>query len=333
LLLFKPFGCDKLSSKNFFYSRLATLLKSGFGLQSALNHIRSDSKTEPESVVKILYDTISAGGTFSAGMKKTPEKFFSAFEISMAESGETSGRLAEIFFELSRHFEFLCYIKNSIINGLLYPVVLLHAAIIIPAVPFLVLKGLIPFFAKALPPLVFLYGLFFGGIYLYKFAKKSVGIAENMDRFLLQLPGLGNLIRKLAIVKFLQSFVSLYSAGAGIIKTVEISAGTAGNLIIKKEIIKSIPLLKKGESFSAAFSGNRYMPPLVKDMLKTGEISGSMDRTLSKVSDYLKEEAEITINKILKILPAAVYLLVALYIGYTVISFFAQYLSVINSLL
>lgn len=117
----------------------------------------------------------------------------------------------------------------------------------------------------------------------------------------------------------------------GIARAVELAGETTGNTFIRQDIKSLIPLLKRGEKLSDVLSGRGWVPGVVCDMIKTGEVSGTMDETLDRVSLYLKEETDSAVEKFLKILPVAAYLVVAVYIGYIVISFFSGYLKLINS--
>jgi len=320
------------NTKRTFYRQLSTLLTSGFSISGALHHLTENSSPDISSVTSRLHSGVAKGNPFTRQMKLLSPEVFTEFEIGVVEAGENSGSLPESLLNLAEYFEFMTGIKNKIISGLTYPVILLHLAILIPAVPVLFLQGIAAFLIKIFPPLFLIYLLFFSAVFFFRYSKQSPVLIEKKDRIILKIPFFGKLLIKIEVLRFLKSFVALYTAGAGIIRGVEVAAGTVGNTVIKNDIKTLLPLLRKGGSMSEVFCGKPWFPAVVCDMLKTGEVSGTIEETLKKVSGYLTDEVNVTIEQILKIMPVAVYLLVALYIGYVVISFYVRYLGMLTSL-
>jgi len=318
------------SEKKSLYRQLATLLSSGFSLSSAFHQIENNVSALLKDVISSLKKNISEGRPLAEAMSLFPT-IFSPFEKAVVEAGQASGNLSESLLLLAEYFEFTCSIKTRLIAGLTYPVILLHLAVIIPAVPLLFLKGLMAFLARVVPFFLVLYLIFFVVLFLYRYTSQSAALAETKDRILLNIPSLGKFIKKLEVIRFLKSFVALYTAGVEIVRAIELAAGTVRNTFIRQDIKNTLPLLRSGKTLSEVFAGKVWMPAVVYDMLKTGEISGTMDETLNKVSTYLKEEVDATVEQFIKVLPVAVYLVVALYIGYIVISFYARYFQMLNS--
>ena len=125
----------------------------------------------------------------------------------------------------------------------------------------------------------------------------------------------------------------LYSAGVGVVETVQGAAVTMGNVVMRAETLRAVGPLRQGKSFAEAFAGNPFIPPAVYEMLQTGEVSGNLDETLSRATGYLQQDAETTTQRIVTLLPVIVYLLVALYVAHIIISFWSNYVGEINSLL
>ncbi|HNS32143.1 MAG TPA: type II secretion system F family protein [bacterium] len=317
--------------KKTFYRQLATLLSSGFSLSSALGNLEHNTPGILENVVSSFRKNIAESKTLAEAMEVFSPEIFSSFETGVVEAGEASGNLPESMARLAEYFEFSSGIRNKLIAGLTYPVVLLHLAVLIPAVPVLFLKGFGAFLVRVLPFLAFLYIFFFTAVFLYRYSGRVGYLAEKRDRIIFDIPWLGKFLQKMDIIRFLKSFTTLYIAGVGIVRAVELAGGTVGNAYMKNDIRQSVPLLKEGKKLSDIFAGKSWMPSVVHDMLKTGEVSGSMDETLDRVAGYLREEADVAVEQFVKLLPVAVYLIVAAYIGYIVISFYARYFQMLNS--
>jgi type IV pilus assembly protein PilC len=143
----------------------------------------------------------------------------------------------------------------------------------------------------------------------------------------------GPLTKKTALLRFLQAFVCLYAAGIGVVDAVQLSARTMGNPVMEKEMLKAVDLLRESATIPEAFADNAFFPPVVREMLSIGAVSGKMDETLSRVIGYMHEEVKNTVKKLIAVLPVFVYLIVAAYIGYIVISFYLGYFRQVGSLL
>jgi len=315
-----------------FYRQLGVMLNSGLDILYSLENImKNTNNIELKNIISFLYKGVSSGELLAQCMKKFSSKTFTKFEINVILSGEKSGKLPEVLFQLAEYFESMYKVKSKIITGMLYPAILFHLAIIIPASPNLILKGIGAFLKTIIPPFLFIYGIIFSIILIKKLFTNSI-LVSLWDNLVIKIPLFGKLIRQIIIVRYLQSFTCLYTSGVGVIESIPIAAETMDNSIIKNEILKSLFLLKEGKTLSEAFANNPYIEKIVYDMIKTGEVSGKIDETLKHVLQYLQSEIETTIERIVKIAPVVVYLIVALYIAYIIISFYAGYLNQVNSL-
>ena len=317
--------------KSIFYRELGTMLKAGLPLLTALCHLKNSTGSNAR-IYQILHEGISSGEPFADIVASLSPRVFSVFEVATLRAGEASGTLPGILNMLGDYFYFIHQTRARIISGLVYPVILLHAAIVIPAVPVLILRGLRPFLTATLPVLVLIYGVVAAFIFLVKTLQKPSPFSFIFSRFIISLPVIGPLTKKTALLRFLQAFVCLYSAGIGVVEAVQLSARTMGNPVMEQEMLKAVALLRESATITEAFADNAFFPPVVREMLSIGAVSGKMDETLSHVIGYMQEEVKNTVTKLVAVLPVVVYLIVAVYVGYIVISFYRGYFSQINSL-
>lgn len=316
--------------KAFFYRQMSVMLKAGIPVDAAIRQLKSQQTTE--KIGEMLLPFIEKGKPLSNAMENSG-KLFSTLEIRTISAGEISGNLAELLEKLAMYFETLQDVKYKLVSGMIYPAILLHAAIIIPAVPLLFTKSVFAFLARILPPFILIYGAGFGVYFVYKTLSKPE-MEEIRDTLVLKAPlGFGKLVKTVAVIRFLQAFICLYSAGVPVVEAVKIAGKASGNKLIEKEILISGKLVEQGFPLSSAFSGSNFLPPLVIDMFQTGEQSGRMDETLEKAAWHLQNDVNLAVEAILKIIPVVVYLIVAFYVATIVFSFYARYFSQINSLL
>jgi len=319
--------------KKVFYRQLSTLLSAGFPLSSALLHVEEGTMGTPGEAISLLRAGIGSGQSLAGAMSADGGNLFTPLEKGVVEAGEASGNLPESLARLAEYFEFSTSFKKKVGGGIVYPAILIHLAVIIPAIPVLVLRGLLPFLARIIPFFSALYLCIFGLVFISKRLNSSPRLSEKRDFLLLGIPWLGRLVKKVETIRFLKSFSTLYSAGVGVVRAVELAGETTGNISIKKDISRAVSLLKKGHSLSETFSGSEWLAVAPYDMLKTGEASVTMYECLNRVASYLKEEADAAAEQLARLLPVAVYLLAALYIAYTVIRFYSGYFRIFDSLM
>jgi len=317
--------------KAIFYRQLGTMLKAGLPLLTALGYLKSAGPNA--RIYQVFYEGVSSGEPFAGVVASLSPRVFSMFEEATLRAGEASGTLPVILNRLGDYFDFIHRTRARIINGLIYPVMLLHAAIIIPAVPLLILRGFGPFLVATLPVLGLIYCVAAALIFLVKKLQTPSPFSLVFSKVLINLPVVGPLTKKTALLRFLQAFVCLYTSGIGVVEAVQLSARTMGNPVMEQEMLKAVALLRESATIPEAFADNTFFPPVVREMLTIGAVSGKMDETLSHVIGYMQEEVKNTVTKLIAVLPVAVYLMVAVYIGYIVIRFYVGYFSQIGSLL
>ncbi len=320
-------------TKAMFYRQLGAMLTSGLDLVRALKQFTTGAYTQLRPPAQALYNAIVAGVPLAEAMQSLSSRTFSPLEISVVHAGEQSGNLAESVTRLATYFEFLERTRSRLLGGMVYPIVLFHAAIIIPAVPALVLQGPGRFLSLVIPPFLVVYGCLFGFLAVRRTIGASSPLTAAWDEMVVRIPVFGKLARTTALVRFIQSFTCLLSAGVGAAEAVRIAAGTLGNAAMEREMLQAVPRLQKGTSLVESFAGNRFITPVLADMLATGEESGRLEESLERVAGYLQQEADATVERIVTILPVLVYLAVAAYIGYIVISFYGSYINQVNSLM
>lgn len=320
------------SKKSQFYFRLSSLLSSGYNVLVAISHIEENT-SDPviKNISHHLKKEVSNGKSFSEAMEKSKD-FFSPFEIKTVSAGIKSGNFAEIVSSLSVYFDFFENIRKKLLNGLTYPFILLNLAIIIPAFPVLFLKGFFPFLGKIIPPFIFIYGIIFMFMFLPEILKNQK-MRKTTDKIIIKIPLLGKIIINFQMILFLKTFSLLYKSGIDIINSFKTATEVISNETIRMDFEKNFSLLKENRTISEAIRNNLFLPHQVKEIIETGQISGNMDIAIDKVVEYTEEETNYIINQSLKIFPVFVYLLIATYVAYIIISFYSNYIKTINSLL
>lgn len=318
--------------KSFFYRQLSQMLESGLPLISAVDSLLSSrTTTHWKNNLVTVRKKIAQGIPLSISLAETFGDQITELEKAAIKLGEVSGSLAEVFKNLAEYFEFLTGIKTRLITGLLYPVILLHAAIIIPAFPLLILKGAGVFLAAVCP----FFLLFYGPVIIFKLLPrgKIQLLQQFFSRTALRIPVLGGIFSSLALLRFYQAWLCLYSAGLGVMESIPLAARATGNKEIEESLLRAQIKLHQGKTLQESFAESPYLPETAREFIKTGEISGRLDESLTFLVNTTKQELNTRMERLLTVLPVAVYLLVAVYTAFVIISFYLGYFREINSFL
>jgi type IV pilus assembly protein PilC len=315
-----------------FYHEFGVLINAGVNINQALQSLlNSISGFELKRIIGGIKTEIERGKTLAEAMAAYP-RLFSALQLRIVDIGERSGKLSESLQSIADNLERNHRIRTKFITGFIYPVLLLHAAIFIPAIHVLILEGLLPYLKIVAGRIIVLYGVGLIVVLVVKITNRIYGLKSFFQYTFNYVPIVGPLIKRLAIARFMWNLSALYSAGENVVTSVKIAAESCDNIPLSNSIFKILPEIKQGGSLTSALRRVRFFPSMVSEMLSAGEESGRIGNMLDKIAEYYEKESETIVKRLVIILPLFVYLLVMLYIAYIVLSFYVGYLSQINSL-
>lgn len=304
------------------YDQLATMLGAGIPIREALHTLAGNHRGRARRIFTELADEVQGGGLLSLAMKRRPE-VFGTFAPALIAVAEETGRLDESLGRLSRTLERLREIRNRIVSGLVYPCFLLHFAVLCLNAPLLVTAGTNAYFDRVLGILI---PLWIAGFLLYLFwdAWKQSRI---VGRIVLAIPFAGGLSRKAGLARFARSLASLYESGVDLPHAVDVASRMPANPVLKDSLAGAVPVLRSGRSLTAAVSTCRQITPMVRQMVETGEKSGSLGTSLAKVAEHYESETETAVRRMTKVVPMAIYLAIVLGIAIQIVSIYSKVLS------
>lgn len=315
-----------------FYHEFGTLIHAGVNILQVLRSLgNSTSHPQLRRIIRGIATEIEKGATLTQAMG-IYSNVFSSLQLRIVEIGEKTGKLDKSLFQIGNNLDRNHRIQTKLITGFIYPVFLIHAAVLIPAIPVLILEGLVPFFKAVSGTLAFLYGFFLLIFVIVKFSNRNYGLKRFFQYFFGYVPIIGPLIKRLAIARFMWNLSALHGAGENMVKAVSLSAEGCGNIPIANAVFRVLPDIERGGSLTSAFRKVRFFPNMVIEMLSAGEESGRIDDMLDKIAEYYEEESDTIIKRIVVILPVVVYLAVALYIAIIVIRFWTGYFGQMDAL-
>jgi type IV pilus assembly protein PilC len=259
----------------------------------------------------------------------------------MVSAGEIGGILDTILDRLAVHIEKVMKIKKKVKGAMVYPGITLAVVIVVVVV---LLVFVIPTFAQmftgmggSLPWLTqqvidLSYGLknnflfITGGIIASFFGMKQYRQTNQgryqIDRVILKMPVIGELVTKASVAKFTRTLGTLIGSGVPILEGLEIVARTAGNRVIEQSLNKSRQSISEGKPISEPLGEDKIFPPMVVQMIAVGETTGALDSMLQKIADFYDDEVDVSINTLTSLLEPALMVFLGMTVGTVVIAMY-----------
>ena len=334
-------GRVKVDELVVFSRQLTTLIESGIPVVGALD-ILWQQTTNPyfKAVLEGILKELREGASLASSLAKHP-KVFPEIYVSMVEAAETSGNLPQILNRLSLYLEKANALRKKIISSLTYPAIVVIMAIGISS--FLIFKiiptfkGIFDTLGGDLPlPTQLLIGfaelvrknvLYLIGVFIialvafYRYISTPKG-KKMYHKFLLNLPILGDIVRKISIAKFSRTFATLMKSGVNITTTLDIVGKTSGNKIIEEAVVNSKKAIQEGIPISKPLEESEVFPPMVIRMIAVGEKSGKLEEMLSKIAQFYEEQTDAVISGLTSLIEPIVIAFLGIVIGGIVVALF-----------
>ena len=335
-----------------FSRQFATVINAGLPVVQSLSILsRQADKQQLKSALNKVREDVETGQPLSDALSRHPS-IFNRLYIYLVRAGEVSGNLDGILERVAAYFEKQAALRGKIRSAMTYPVVVLVIAL---AVTYFLLTGIVPQFAGILDQLggelplltrilvgisdylqnywwlniIVIVGLVVG-ISLYYRTNNGKHV---IDRFLLRLPVLGPLIQKSSIASFSNTFGLLLKSGVNIVESIEITKGTAGNIIIEDILVETKNAVQRGEQVSVTLSKYPSVyPPLVSSMIAIGEETGAVDSMLEKIASFYEREVDEAVDGLTAALEPMLIVFLGAIVGFIVAGMFLPMFAIIGSL-
>ena len=303
----------KLKDLAVFSRQFATMIDAGLTMLRGLT-ILSEQAENPElrKVLRQVKQDVEAGMSLSASFAKAPNTF-PPLMVNMTRAGEAGGFLDVTMRQIADNFEAEVKLRGKIKAALTYPVVVFILAILmcIGMLVFVVpvfagmfkdLGGELPLPTKVLVFLshamrymlpVLIVGSV-GFVWWWRKYGKTPRVRNVVDPWKLRLPVFGKLNQKLALARFARNLGTLLSSGVPILQSLEIVSETTGSIVISRALKSVQDSVRRGESVAGPLSEHAVFPPMVVQMIASGEETGAIDQMLTKIAEFYDQEVEAT---------------------------------------
>ena len=321
--------------------QLATMIDAGLPIVQCLDILAEQSESKfLRTTIGTIKKDVEGGCTLADALRKHP-KIFDDLYVNMVEAGEAGGILNTILNRIALFIEKANRLKKKVKGAMIYPCAIVGVAVIVVAV---LMIFVIPVFAelygsmgKALPAptqiMINISNWFVA--YWYVLVAGIVGISSGtsfyyktphgrmkIDRIMLRMPIIGDLLRKVAVARFSQNMALLLSSGVPILDGLAITGRTAGNKVVEKAIMESRISISQGKTVAEPLRESKIFPPLVCQMVAVGENTGGLDTMLKKVAELYEEEVDDAVNNLTAMMEPMIMVVLGVVLGGLVIAMY-----------
>jgi type IV pilus assembly protein PilC len=330
--------------------QFSTMINAGLPLVQAMTILseQSQNKTLGGIMRKVVFD-VESGNTVADALSKHPQAFSNLY-VNMVAAGEAGGILDTILMRLATFMEKNDALIRKVKGAMIYPGVIMGVAgiaitvLLIFVIP--VFENLFLSAGLALPlPTRIVMGLsrflkqywwmvlgtLGGAAFLLKRYHATSNGKLQIDRFLLKVPVLGDVLRKSAVSRFTRTLGTLVSSGVSILDGLEITAKTAGNRVVQDAIMESRASIAGGDTIAQPLKKSGVFPPMVISMISVGEQTGGLDEMLSKIADFYDEEVDAAVSNLLSLLEPIMIVFLGIVVGGMVVSMYLPIFDMINA--
>lgn len=333
-----------------FTRQFTTMINAGLPLVQALDILATQTENQAlASTARNVVRDVESGNTLADAFARYP-KAFSKLYVNMVAAGEAGGILDVILLRLATFLEKSDALMRKVRGAMVYPAVICSVAVL--AITTLLLF-VIPTFENMfssvgislpLPTLLVIAASKFLSSYwwaILAIAVAAVYVGKRyyatqsgqltVDRALLHIPVLGDVLRKSAVSRFSRTLGTLIGSGVSILEGLEITARTAGNRVIQDAIMESRSSIAGGDTIADPLRKSQVFPPMVISMIAVGEQTGGLDEMLTKIADFYDDEVDTAVTALLAALEPLMIVLLGLIVGGMVVAMYLPIFDMINA--
>ena len=324
-----------------FAVQLSTLLSAGVTLIKSLYILSKQVESRNLlTAIEVMIKDIEAGGTFHSALEKH-NKIFSPFWGHLVKTGEASGHLPLSLEQLAKYLGEAAALRKKILSAMIYPIILTFmatgaiAVFLIKIIPIFadIFKGFdvqLPLLTRIVIALsdffkkyfLIIIGSFTG---IFFILKKYVSTKRGMvhfDRFKLNLPVIGALVREITIERFASGLGTLIKSGVPILNALEITEKTTENKIMQMSLMDVTISVKEGKSMAQTMEEDELFSPLVVQMIGVGEEIGDLGNMLDRISIFYKERVDTFVSRLTAMFEPIALIVIGAIVGVLVIAMF-----------
>ncbi|MGZ8413284.1 MAG: type II secretion system F family protein [Gemmatirosa sp.] len=348
----KPKGGSKVPMRDIviFTRQFSTMINAGLPLVQALDILSKQSEHKGlQQITKAVVFEVESGATVADAMRNHPKGFTDLY-VNMVAAGEAGGILDTILMRLATFLEKNDRLVRKVKGAMVYPMVIMSvAALAIVILLWKVIPVFKDMFASVnmelpLPTKIVIgmsaflndywWALGLGAVGTGLFLQRVYATPEGklgIDKLMLKLPVLGDVLRKASVSRFTRTLGTLISSGVPILDGLEITARTAGNRVVQDAIMASRASIAGGDTIAAPLAKSNVFPPMVISMIAVGEQTGGLDEMLTKIADFYDDEVDAAVSALLSLLEPIMIVVLGVVVGGMIVAMYLPIFDMVNA--
>ncbi len=315
----------KLDDFLLFNQQMAALIHAGLPVLQSIQMLRHRSPSAGlREVLGDVESRIKSGSALSEAFAAQGETFPKIYIASIL-AGERSGSLDEILRRYVTYTKAMAAIRRKLRSALTYPIILLCASVILIAVlttyvipqfsaiyenvgtklP-LITEVVIGLSSGVRDNLLWLIPTIAGGIFALWSWRKTENGRRAMDRLILRIPIVGELMRQMTTAQFTRSLATLLAGGINLVEAFQIAMNSITNRELLRTTEPALPKIREGKPFTESLAEAGWVPELAIDMIGVGERSGSLREMLEEVAGFYDAETEVKLGQLTTFIEPAI---------------------------
>lgn len=335
---------SKVSPKDiaFFSRQMATMMKSGVPIVSALDIIASGHRNpRMKKMVEGIRADIEGGSSLYEAVSKHPVQFDELYR-NLVRAGEGAGVLETVLDTVATYKENIEALKGKIKKALFYPAMVVVVALVVSAIMLIfvvpqfeeVFRGFgadLPAFTQMIVNLSrFMVSWWWlmaivaiGAVVAFTMAyKRSPNMQHTMDRLILRVPVIGQIMHNSSIARFARTTAVTFKAGVPLVEALGIVAGATGNKVYEEGVLRMRDDVSVGYPVNVAMKQLNLFPHMVIQMTGIGEEAGALDAMLFKVAEYYEQEVNNAVDALSSLLEPMIMVFIGVVVGGMVIGMY-----------
>jgi type IV pilus assembly protein PilC len=322
--------------------QLSAMISAGIPLAQAFDILaRGQDNPSMQKLMDTIRQDVESGTNLSAALAKHP-LYFDDLYCNLVDAGEQSGTLDALMDKIAAYKEKIESIKGKIKSALFYPAAVVVVAFIVTAVLLIFVipqfEVLFQSFGGELPTLTqmviglsrwfqewwyavfgILGGSIAGAAYFYK---RSPRLQYAMDRFVLRVPVVGEIVRKATIARYTRTLATMFGAGVPLVDALDAVAGASGNRVYYDAVMEIKSDVSTGQQLASSMEKTSLFPHMVLQMVAIGEESGELEVMLNKVADFFEQEVDDAVAALSSLIEPFIMVFLGVVIGGLVIAMY-----------
>jgi type IV pilus assembly protein PilC len=325
-----------------FSRQIATMMQSGVPMVTAFEII-SGGQNNPrmKKMLDEIRASIEGGSTLAESLAMHPMQFDTLY-CNLVRAGESAGVLDTVLDTVATYKENTETLKGKIKKALFYPAIIIAVAVLVSAVLLIFVvphfQTVFKSFGADLPAFTLMLiaasdfmvaywwmvlGVAIGSIYgLIQFKKRSRPFAEFLDRLILRVPVIGEIMKNSAIARFARTTATTFKAGVPLVEALETVAGATGNVVYGNAVRQVMNDVAVGYQLNVAMRQTGVFPHMVLSMTSIGEEAGALDTMLFKVAEFYEQEVNNAVDTLSALIEPFVMMIIGVVVGGMVIGMY-----------